>query len=127
MTNTIEESIKEHAIDKLKDGIGVDCEASELHHHLFNEDYFIIGYYQAEEWLKANPGIFNAIDIIKEYEQDNFGEVSTDLSSSESAVNMYAYIQGQALLSESKTLQDNRDNKLNQDDINSIIEELEAV
>jgi len=125
MTNTIETDIKDQALNKLRDGVGLNQDASDLHHYLFNEDYFIIGYYQAEEWLKANPGIFNAIEIIKEYEQDNFGEVTTDLSNSENVVNMYAYIQGEALLSESFTLQ-NVSGLLDQDDINAIIEELEA-
>ena len=32
----------------------------------FNEDYFIIGYYQAEKWLDENGGVFNAIESIKE-------------------------------------------------------------
>jgi len=124
ITTTIESSIREHAIDKLKDGIGLDQHDSDLHHHLFNEDYFIIGYYQAEEWLKAGPGIFNAIEYIKQYEMDNFGEVHTDLSSSESVVNMYAYIRGEELLLESNNL--NRCNgMLDQEDIDSIIEELE--
>jgi len=44
MTETIEEDIITHAVDKLKDGIGVDNYASDLHNYLFNEDYFIIGY-----------------------------------------------------------------------------------
>ena len=26
-------------------------EDEDLHHKVFNEDYYIIGYYQAEQWL----------------------------------------------------------------------------
>jgi len=37
---------------------------------------------------------------VQQYEQDNFGEVTTDLSSSEAVVNMYAYIVGEAVVSE---------------------------
>ena len=67
-----------------------------------NEDYFIIGYYEAEKWLKKDS-IFNAIDKIKEYEQFNFGQVTTDLSSSESVANMLAYILGEEILFENDT------------------------
>jgi len=125
MTNTIESEIVSHAIDKLNDGIGLDQPASELHHYLFNEDYFIIGYYEAEKFLSNGPGVFSDIETIKEYEQDNFGEVHTDFSSSEKVANMYAYIKGEELLQKSRTLQSKWDSILDQDDINSIIEELE--
>lgn len=101
--------------------------AADLHHELFNTDYFIIGYYQAEEWLKANVGIFAAINEIKEYEQSNFGEVTTDLSSSEKVVNMYAYIKGEEILADCPTLQANWDGKLNTDDIERIKEELKEM
>jgi len=96
----------------------------DLHHELFNTDYFIIGYYQAEEWLKNNPGIFAAINEIKEYEQDNFGQVTTDLSSSEKVVNMYAYIKGEEILADCPTLQQKWDERLEREDIDQIIEEL---
>ncbi len=123
---TFNTEIVNHAIDRINDMIGYDgTEASELHFHLFNEDYFIIGYYQAEEFLKAGPGIFNAIEEIKQYEQDNFGEVTTDLSNSESVANMYAYIHGEELLYESSTLQ-GAGRFLDDDDLKAIIEELEA-
>ena len=71
-------------------------EPEDLHHNLFNTDYYIIGRYKAERWCKNNT--FAIIETIKEYEQDNFGEVTTDLSSSESVVNMYVYIIGEQLL-----------------------------
>ena len=116
----------EHAIEGIKDR-GEGTEASELHHILFNEDYYIIGYYQAEEWLKDNVGIFAAIEEIKTYEQDNFGEVSTDLSSSEKVVNMYVYIKGEEILQESETLTNSWNTKLDEEDINNIIEELEEL
>ena len=70
----------------------------ELHHHAFNMDYYIIGTYQAKQWL--GDRVFEVIDIIKEYEQDNFGEVTTDLSDPERVVNMYTYIIGEQVVSE---------------------------
>ena len=43
---------------------------------------------------------FDVINFIKEYEQDNFGEVYTDLSDPEKIVNMYAYIIGEEIVSD---------------------------
>tara|TARA_R100001510_G_scaffold46180_1_gene43053 strand:+ start:2256 stop:2621 length:366 start_codon:yes stop_codon:yes gene_type:complete len=70
--------------------------ACDVHHECFNNDYYIIGTYQAKKWLGDNA--FNAIEIIKNYEQDNFGEVSTDFSDPEKVVNMYTYIVGEEVV-----------------------------
>jgi len=95
------ESVKEYILDRLGDGIGETQDAGDLHHHLLNEDYFIIGRYKAEQFLDGEA--FNAIEKIKTYEQDNFGEVSTDFSEPEKVANMFAYIVGEEILRESKT------------------------
>ena len=73
---------------------------ADLHHYLFNEDYFLIGFYRCKKWLGDN--LLNAINLVKDYELFNFGEVSSDLSSSEDIANMTAYILGEEILSESK-------------------------
>tara|TARA_R100001079_G_scaffold75150_1_gene40215 strand:- start:678 stop:1010 length:333 start_codon:yes stop_codon:yes gene_type:complete len=75
-----------------------DSDPSELHHEAFNMDYYIIGTYQATQWLGDRA--FEIINIIKEYEQSNFGEVNTDLSDPERVVNMYAYIVGEQVVYE---------------------------
>ena len=98
--------------------------ACDIHNEIFNTDYFITGYYAAEQWLIKNVGIFSAIEEIREYEQNNFGEVNTDFSSSEKVVNMYAYIQGELILSESSTLQDKWNERLTTEDIEAIKTEL---
>ena len=95
----LKKDVKNYIIQQLEDNVGLDNDINELHHYLLNEDYFIIGYYKAEQWLKKDS-IFNAIDKIKEYEQFNFGQVTTDLSSSESIANMLAYILGEEILYE---------------------------
>ena len=109
------------------DNISEGQYACDLHHELFNTDYFIIGYYQAEEWLKTNPGIFAAIEEIREYEQSNFGEVSTDFSSSEKVVNMYAYIKGEEILADCPTIQKRWNERLTVGDIKKIKKELKAL
>ena len=93
----LKQDVKEYIIQQLNDDVGLNHHICDLLHYLLNEDYFIIGYYKAEQWLKKD-GIFNAIEIIKDYEQSNFGQVSTDLSSSESVANMLAYILGEEIL-----------------------------
>ena len=75
-----------------------DSDPSELHHEAFNMDYYIIGTYQAQQWLGDRA--FEVINIIKDYEQSNFGKVYTDLSNPEAVVNMYAYIVGEQIVYE---------------------------
>jgi hypothetical protein len=76
----------------------IEDNLDDLHHQIFNTDYFIIGTYQAKQWL--GDMAFDVIDFIKEYEQSNFGEVFTDLSSPEKVVNMYAYILGEEIVAD---------------------------
>ena len=100
----LKQDVKNYIINQLNDDVGLNHHICDLHHYLLNQDYFIIGYYKAEQWLKKDS-IFNAIETIKDYEESNFGEVSTDLSSSESVANMLAYILGEEILFENNTYQ----------------------
>ena len=100
----LKQDVKNYIIDQLNDDVGLNHHICDLHHYLLNEDYFIIGYYKAEEWLKKDS-IFNAIEAIKDYEQSNFGQISTDLSSSENVANMLAYILGEEILFNNDTYQ----------------------
>ena len=68
----------------------------ELHHECFNTDSYIIGTYKATKWLGEE--VFNVIEYIKEYENNNFGEVTTDFSDPEKIVNMYVYIIGEEIV-----------------------------
>ncbi len=117
--------IVQHGLNNLEN-IQEGQEGSELHHELYNMDYFIIGYYQAEQFLIKGPGIFAAIEEIKEYEKSIFGEVNTDFSSSEKVANMYAYIKGEEILNDCPTLQKKWDKKLTKADLKKIKKELES-
>ena len=116
----------EHAIDGIKN-IGDGLYGCDLHNSLFNEDYYIIGYHEAEKWLETNGGPWNAIREIQQYENDNFGKVHTDLSDSEKVVNMYVYIKGEEILLESKTFRENWNHKLTKKNCEQIIKELEGL
>lgn len=73
---------------------------NELHSKCFNEDYFIVGYYEANKFIEENfASTFEAIDIVKQYEIDNFGEFKTSIDS-ESICNMLAYIIGEEIIYE---------------------------
>jgi hypothetical protein len=84
-------------IETLENGYsGYYCD---LHNEVFNTDYYIIGTYQAKEVLEEY-GVFKAIDKVQTYENENFGEIYTDLSNPEKLVNMLYYIIGEEVLSE---------------------------
>ena len=42
--------------------------------------------------------VFEIIDVVKEYEQMNFGELTTDITEQEHLLNMYVYIVGESIL-----------------------------
>ena len=94
------DEIREYFIDYL-DNQGeewVSENLDDLHHYAFNEDYYIIGRYQATQWL--GDQVFNVVDHIKEYEQTHYGEVTTDLSDPARVDNMYAYILGETVVAD---------------------------
>jgi len=95
------EEIKQYTEETIKERLAYDKEylkqdLSEIHHDLFNTDYYIIGIYQAKKWLGEMA--FNVIGEIKEYEESEFGEPYTDLSDVEKVVNMYVYILGEYII-----------------------------
>ena len=118
------EELVDHAIEGVNDR-GEGDYGCDLHHYIFNEDYYIIGTGRAEDWLQENGGVFNAIEEIKQYEQLHFGDCSTDFSDAEKVVNMLVYIKGEEILSESSTLSDKWNTRLEKEDVENIIEELE--
>ena len=91
---------KTEIINYIKDMLEYDYDLldEDLHHKLFNMDYYIVGNYQATQWLGNNA--FNIIGIINDYENFHFGETYTDLSSPDRVANMYAYILGEECIQE---------------------------
>lgn len=91
---------REAIIEALNDGYsGYYCD---LHHEVFNTDYYIIGTYEAKKALEEY-GVFEAIEKIQTYEENNFGEIytkGTALSNPEKLINMLYYIIGEEVLYE---------------------------
>lgn len=101
MMNHKHEAMKREAIadiiDCLENGFsGYYCD---LHDEVFNTDYYIVGTYEAKQALKEYD-VFNAIDMVQEYEESNFGERYTDCSNPEKLVNMLYYIIGDEVIGE---------------------------
>lgn len=97
-----------------------DAEASDfnsfddLFNYCFNSSEYVIGTYEAAQALnnfkpdENDPidssqlvdGSFGAIGLVQKYEQDEFGEVNTDLSDPEKVADMVAYIRGESLFND---------------------------
>lgn len=95
------EEIKSHFTDFIHDENHkefVKDHHEDLHQEIFNNDNYIIGREKAREWLGDQA--FNIINIIKDYENENFGKVSTDFSEPEKVVNMYTFIIGEQIVQE---------------------------
>lgn len=102
MRTSIRSELRDHLINVIEDQYSDDdTDYDELHFHAFNEDYYIIGYYQANEWLKEHDvSPFEAIETVIQWERDNFGEVNLkpEDMNSERIVNLYAYCLGEELV-----------------------------
>ena len=101
-TKNKEQEIKQFCIERLQEIADYegnnfkDMCTYELHNNIFNTDYYIVGRYQAKEWLGSDA--FDCIYDIQEYENFHFGKVTTELSEPEKVVNMYVYVVGEEIL-----------------------------
>ena len=116
---------REAIIECLKNGYsGYYCD---LHHEVFNTDYYIIGTYEAKKALEEY-GVWDAITKVQEYEKDIFGEVYTDLSNPEKLINMLYYIIGEEVLFEMmdgiEAWEENWNNQADEETNAKILEEL---
>ena len=87
-----EDEIKETLLDNLDGYKGIeDYTFDEVFNDLFNSDYYIIGYKEAEEALKEY-GVFKALEEVQEFDVENFGEWDTDYADPEKVANTLEYI-----------------------------------
>lgn len=90
-----EEEMKERLIEILEYYSHDDIvDFGDLHHEVFNNDYYIVYTNEAEKAL-TQYGLFNALHEIQNYENDHFGKVLTDISSpcdvAQSLWNIHSY------------------------------------
>lgn len=129
--NEKHEEMKKEAIESIieiiEDGYsGYYCD---LHNEVFNTDYYIIGTYEAKKALEEYD-VFEAIELVQNYEKDNFGEVYTDLSNPEKLISMVYYIIGDEIIGEMYDIEafnDNWDNIAEEETNNIIVEELKKM
>ena len=87
-----DDEIKETLLDNLDGYEGIeDYTFDDVFNDLFNSDYYIIGYKEAEEALKEY-GIFNALEEVQQFNVENFGHWDTDYIDPEKIANMLEYI-----------------------------------
>tara|TARA_R100000353_G_scaffold161779_1_gene121773 strand:- start:427 stop:732 length:306 start_codon:yes stop_codon:yes gene_type:complete len=71
------------------------------HFTMFNEDYYIIGYHNATQWLKLhNIGEREGVMICNIREYKEFGEIQTTFEDNEKLVNHLVYWFGLDLCNE---------------------------
>ena len=98
MKTSVKQEFAAYLLDLINDGVLTDENKDEWHFHAFNEDYYIIGYFEGKQWLaEHNYDPFEAIEICQQYEIDNFGE-SKVYDNAEQTANMLAYILGEEFI-----------------------------
>ena len=123
----LKEEARERIVEMLDCYDGYYCD---LHDAVFNSDYYIIGNYQARQFLESF-GVFEAIDIVMEYEKSNFGEICTEISDPEKLANMLFYVIGSDVISEMTTyiklFDDNWNERATEKTNRAIIKKLKAM
>lgn len=122
--NKMHQEMKQEAIEAIIETLenGYDGYYCDLHNEVFNTDYYIIGTYAAKEALREYD-VFEAIELVQNYEKDNFGKIYTDLSDPEKLINMVYYIIGDEVIGEMYEINEFNDkwNEMADDDTNATI------
>lgn len=87
--------LESHVKDLIADGRINQDNIDDAHCIAFNEDYYIIGYHQADEWLKKHDITpWEAIAYVVEQEHNHFGEsyLKTYDINSENIVQQLVYL-----------------------------------
>tara|TARA_B100000900_G_scaffold291178_2_gene250014 strand:+ start:131 stop:481 length:351 start_codon:yes stop_codon:yes gene_type:complete len=73
----------------------------DLHYKVYNSDYFVIGYYNAEQWLikEDRNYTFEVLGYVQEQEEKALGSIEK-IDNAERLVNLYAYWIGYEVIAE---------------------------
>ena len=110
---------------KLDNGCGIGHEGAELHDELCNQTQFFEDSDDAKKCLGEHA--FDAIRLVKEWEEAHIGEVHTNFSCPCCVANMFAYCVGEYALCYSTRLEGRWENELNQEDLNCIRDEIARI
>jgi hypothetical protein len=107
--NNLGQAYKKELLELIKDELTHNClesdtiseryfDVSDFHHKLFNENYYFAINSQCKDFIDSQyDNAFQAIDIVKEYEESNFGTFNTTIDAFNIA-NMLIYIIGEDLI-----------------------------
>jgi len=73
----------------------------DLHFNVYNSDYFIIGYYNAEQWLidEGRNYTFEVLEYVQEKSEEMFGTIEK-ITDAERLVNLYSYWLGYEVIAD---------------------------
>jgi hypothetical protein len=118
----LEIDIINHAIEMLPQYIENDVQ--NLHHHMFNEDYWVNGRYEAEQEILKHCNVFDAIQLIIDWEYDHLGQMTSKINEAENVCYMLVYILSIDILNSCESYFKNLDSVLTKEISNNIITEL---
>lgn len=107
--NNLGQAYKTELLELIKDELEHNCletdtigeryfYVSDFHHKLFNEDYYFVYTYDCIKFIESQfNNAFEAIEIVKEWEESNFGTFNTTIDAF-SIANMLMYITGEDLI-----------------------------
>ena len=105
MTDFKRDVLEEYALERIEELKANGAEYfnqllhdGEIHHEIFNTDYYICYTGEAMEWMGSHA--LACIARVQDWENENFGEVTTDMGSPADIVNMYAYVIGDEIVQE---------------------------
>tara|TARA_R100000742_G_C4179854_1_gene15339 strand:- start:82 stop:468 length:387 start_codon:yes stop_codon:yes gene_type:complete len=93
--------VSDYGIDKIKEleqkEIDKYLKDQELHHYMYNEDYFIIYYYDGKKFI--NNEFFNMLELMLDYDDIIEEELFKKNNLNESSFsNLFAYVVGNELI-----------------------------
>lgn len=99
--NEKHEAMKKEAIEAIMNNLEWDYEEyyCDLHNYVFNRDWYRIIPEQCKAVLNEYD-VFEALELVQEYEMQQFGHVNTDLSDPKELVSMVWYIIGDEVIGE---------------------------
>ena len=107
--NELGQAYKQELLELIKDELGHNCvdtdtigeryfDVSDFHNRLFNESYYFSYTSFCNDFINSQfNNSFEAIEIVKEYEESNFGTFNTTIDAFNIA-NMLIYIIGEDLI-----------------------------
>ena len=113
--NLIKDEIKDMIMDY------EDVYGSDLAYEMYNNDYYIIGTYEAKQFLKEY--FDDMLECLEQYGEE-IGGTYPDITNAEKVATLLALFVAQDILNESKTLDECWGSRLTEENLEAIKEEL---